>query len=57
MTVNQLSNADLAERMGSDATEEQASKFRAGLIDGGYGDTESADISENEWLRIMREAL
>ena len=57
MTINQMSSADLAERMGSDATDEQASKFMDGLIDGGYGETESAEIPEDEWLRIMRETL
>lgn len=53
MTANQMNDAELAQRMGADATDEQAELFRVGLVSAGYGDTETSEIPENEWNAIM----
>lgn len=53
MTANQMNDTELAQRMGTDATDEEAAVFRSLLNDYRLGDTETGDISENEWLGVL----
>jgi len=55
MNINRnMSIYDLALRMGSDATEEQAEAMRVLLIAAGHDGDDTADIPENEWNDLLR---
>ena len=57
MTIAEMIPQEMAERMGSDATEAESEKFRELLIEAGYEQSESDDIPESTWLRIMDRAI
>jgi len=57
MTIAEMIPQEMAERMGSDATEAEGQKFRELLIEAGYEQSESGDIPESTWLRIMDRAV
>ena len=57
MTIAEMTGQEMAERMGSDATEAEGEKFREMLIDAGYEQSESDSIPESTWLRIMDESI
>lgn len=57
MTINiETSVADIAERMGSDATEAMGATMLAMLLAGGYSGTDTAMVDYGEWFRMATAA-
>lgn len=48
---------DLQERMGAEATPDDAFQMRELLLDGGYEGQDTADIPEAEWMTMLDQAV
>jgi hypothetical protein len=48
---------DLQERMGAEATADDAFQMRELLLAGGYDGQDTADIPEGEWLTMLDQAV
>lgn len=48
---------DLQERMGAEATADDAFQMRELLMDGGYEGKDTADIPEAEWMTMLDQAV
>ena len=55
ITTN-LSLFELAQRMGSDATEQEAEEMRLNLIAGGFEDLDTVEVPEADWNEMLQES-
>jgi hypothetical protein len=54
MNIQTATAGQIAERMGTEATNEEGAAMRALLIAAGH--TETADVPEGEWLDLCKQA-
>jgi len=55
-TINQMSDREIAQYMGQEATDAEGAAMRAALIRVGFGDVAVRDVPDLEWDRILRES-